>query len=235
MLGVWDIGEVVQEPEVPPTNASKPIQTKYKADKAKYDAYQHKYELKLWYINVYLTATAGSEFWGPKLKPYKLPTDKYKDGDTLKMHVPAAAEAFGLVQFENSRARWLACFSWKKANPGRGKKPPTWSQKKDAETKAFKCKWSDHSHGQGSGWDSAAYKIYKDRMKAIKAFRKQEEENNCPKMGEGRDMIRVLYEIPLDETEPPKTKKRKREVVVEAQEADDDATVGVGEIEVEEE
>ena len=110
-MGVWDIGEVVQEPEVPPTNASKPIKEKYKKDKAKYDAYQHKYDLKLWYINLYLTAAAGAEFWGPKIKPYKLPTDNYKDGDTLKMHVPAAAEAFGLVQFENSRARWLACFS----------------------------------------------------------------------------------------------------------------------------
>ena len=72
-------------------------------------------------------------------------------------------------------------------------------------------------------------------MTAIKAFRKQEGENNYPNMGEGRDMIKVLYRIPLDETEPPKNKKRKREVVIEALNEDSDATVGVGEIEVEEE
>ncbi len=177
-------------------------------------------------MDVFLTAVAGSEFWGPKVKPYKLPTDKFRVGETEKVHVTTASEAFGLIQFEDSRKRWLSCFAWKKTNPGKDKKPPVWSKAKDKETLDFKCKWSDHSHGQGSGWDRVAYKTYKKRFDSISEFREKELQETgpqAPKMMEGQIMIRLAYNTPDDETEPPQ-KRRKVEVALAEDNEDGDSS-----------
>ena len=234
-MGVsWNIGEEVQEPEVPPEGSDQHVQEQYAKDKEAYDKYQHKYKLKLWYVDSYLTAAAGSEWWSATIKPYHLPTDTYDEAGE-KVLVPSAAEAFGLVQFEDSRNRWLNCFKWKKANPGKGKKPPTWSKKRDAQTIDFKCLWSDYSHGQGSGWDPEAYKTYKKRLADIKKFRSEEaqETPSYPKFREGQAMIKIQYDIPVEQTEPPNKKKRKLEVEIEEDE-DEDSDME-DEIEVEEE
>ena len=233
LLGAWQCGDEVDEPEVPPKGAKKEEKKKYEEDKKAYDLYCYRKELKAWYVDCYLAAAAGVEFWGPTVRPYKLPTDTYEDNNgDQKVFVTKASEAFGLLQFENSRKRWLAVFVWKKANPGKGKKPPVWSKKKNLETLICKCKWSDCSHGRGSGWDPQAYKVFKQRKDMIAEFRKEEIEAGNTLYEEGRDLIREKYQIPDGETEPAK-KKRKVEVAL----ADDDATVGVDEdfIEVEEE
>lgn len=211
-MDAWVLGEEVKEPEKPPKDASEEDKAKYEQDKEAYDYYVYKVELKLWYVDQYLMQAAGAEFWGPKIKPYYLPVDKFQLGDALKMRVPAAAEAFGLVQYENSRKRWLNVFKWKKKNPGKGKKPPSWSKSKP-ETAPFKCTWSDYAHGQGSGWDPQAYRTYIKRLAAVQAFRKEEEEEDYPQMMAAQAMIKAHYGIPEEETEPPK-KKRKKEVEV---------------------
>ena len=165
----WNLGKEVKEPKEPANNASQTTKDKYEAAMVKYNAYKRKKQILLWWVDCFLAMIVGVDSWGPTIRPYFLPTDKRKGADGKdKVCIPRAGEAFALVQFENSRERWLEVFKWKKNNPGK-KNPPQHSEKKP-ETHNFKAKWSDDcSHGQGSGWDPEAHSVFNRRMEAIKA------------------------------------------------------------------
>ena len=145
-----------------------------------------------------------------------------------KAILTTATEAFSLLQYENSRARWIAIFEWKAKPENKGKKVPNYNSKKP-ETAKFKGKWSDYAHGQGSGWDPKALKVFNKRRKDIIEFRREDKEHDYARLKEARDMIRAHYEIPDDQDEYPAKKKRKIEVTV-SQVQDDDAEAGESDI-----
>ena len=220
----WNLGEEVKEPKKLRENANQTTKDKHEAAMAKYEAYKRKKQILLWWVDCYLAMIVGVDSWGPTIRPYFLPTDKRKGADGKdKMCVPRAGEAFALVQFENSRERWLQVFKWKKANPGK-KNPPQYSANKP-ETHDFKAKWSDYSHGQGSGWDPEAYSVFNRRMEAIKAFREEEAANGFPRMKEAKKLIRAYNEIPANQNSHPTSRAARRQQV----EVDDDGDETEGE------
>ena len=60
----------------------------------------------LWWTNVYMPATTGTQFFGNDIKNYKMPTDTIKyqiDATTFEIGVAVTAttEAFLLLSFDN--------------------------------------------------------------------------------------------------------------------------------------
>ena len=215
----WAIGPRVKKPKDLPNNASADKKAKYEQDDAKCKAYLRKLDVLLWFVDCYLPMTVGTDNWGLNVRPYHLPTDSIQDENgKSRVHVPTAGQAFALVQFENSRQRWIEIFKWRDANPGK-KNPPQYSKKKP-DTHHFKALWSDYSHGQGSGWDPLAYASYNARVREIKAFREEEAAKGSPRMKFAKQLIRDFHEIPKDQTGPV-TRAARQQVVVEEDDGDE--------------
>ena len=199
------------EPGPPPRqNGAEPSQElmdKYTQDKATWDAWKLKHEAKLWYYDRYLPKAIGDDsVLNIKTRGYKHILEKNSQN---KVIVTSATEAYALIQYQNSRSRWIAVFLWKKDTTKNGIKPPMYNSNKD-ETKEFKCLWSDYAHGQGSGWDPQALKVYNQRRQALVEFRAEEEEKGFPKMKEALAMIRKHHDIPDGELSYPGKKKGKK-------------------------
>ena len=182
----------------------------YKAQMAKYEelklAKKGKEQMLTWYLDEWLPTVVGIDWWGLKTRCYNLPTDKQTVNRKTKVCVTKTTEGFGLLQFENSRKRWLETFKWKDANP-KAKRPPQYSKKKP-DTHIFKSKWSDENHGKGSGWANEAYKVFMERVRRVGEFREEEEQNGSPRMNYGRLLVKRANKIKDDETCPP-SKRRK--------------------------
>ena len=223
LCNVYDLGEAVPAPKDLPSDATAAQKTKHTKQKKAYQAYQRKVKLLVWWWDSYLPMVVGVDCWGPNTRLYKLPIDTFDDENgKTKVFVTKAGEAFGLIQFENSRERWIKIFQWKDANPTL-KNPPQYSSKK-SETLPFKAKWSDHTHGQGTGWDPAAYEVYNERLRMVIAFREQEKADGNPKMKRGLELVKEAHNIPLTQTGPVSSRKRKAPEVEVVGGDEDDAT-----------
>jgi hypothetical protein len=182
----------------------------YKAQLATYKrlklAKTSKEAMLTWYLDEWLPTVVGVDWWGLKARCYQLPTDKFKVNSKNKVCITKTTEGFGLLQFENSRQRWLETFTWKDANP-KAKRPPQYSKKK-TETHIFKSKWSDDNHGKGSGWAKEAYKVFMERVKHVGEFREKEEQIGSPKMSYGRLLVKRANNVHDDETCPPRKRRK---------------------------
>ena len=236
LLNVYDIPELTNEPVKPAEPGEQDDgsdeelthyneeRTAYKASMREYKALKQKIKcnetMLTWYLDEWLPAVAGLDWWKPSIRCYCLPTDKWKVNTKTKVCVTKTTEAFGLLQFENSRERWLETFKWKKANP-QMKRAPQYSTKKP-ETHKFKSKWSDDSFGQGSGWNKEAYKVFMKRIEHVGKFRAEEVRLGSPKMRFGRSLVKKKHGIDESETSAPTGKRR----VLEGGEAGADKPVG---------
>ena len=226
------VGEAPLEPEKPGNDATEDAKEQYTKDKATWDELKAKYdakcEAKLWYYDRYLPKAVGDDsLLNIRVRGYK---HILENNGKKKVILTSATEAYALIQYQNSRDRWIAVFQWKKDSNKTGIKPPMYNSNKD-ETKAFKCKWSDYAHGQGSGWDPDALRVYDQRRQALKDFRNKEYEDGFPRVKEALAMIRKRHEIPDDELSYPGKKKGKK-AVAPTQVQDDD---GLGEYFVDDE
>ena len=213
------------EPGPPPQGASQEDKDKYIQDKAAWDAWKVKYERKLFYYDQYLPKAAGGEhIYSLKQRPYLLPCDTIQINGEDRIVVTSATEAYAQLQYQNSRSRWIATFEFKAKQENKGKSPPMYSSNNSA-TDAFKCLWSDYSHGQGSGWDPEALKVFDQRRQAIKAFREQEKEHDFPCLREAQVMIRKHHDIP-DGQKSHQGKKKGKKAVAPTQVEDVDAGFG---------
>ena len=175
-------------------------------------------DLLIWYWEEWLPAVAGVEFWGVNTRLEKLPVDKILLGEKKIVLINGATEGFGLLQYENSRDRWLQTFEWKDHN--KGKRPPQYNRKKP-ETHIFKSKWSDDQQGKGSGWANEAYEVFVRRQNEIKAFRAEEAKNGNPRMKFARKLVCEKNNVGVDATPKPRravppldqAKEDQREVV----------------------
>lgn len=225
LLNVWGVGyeEPPDDPgDAPDEESDKAVLDKYAADLKAHNEYLRKVHILEWYVDMYLTATIGFDHWSTTNRPYKFITDKYKGPDG-KQYITCtrASEAFGLVQFENSRDKWIEVFKWKDQH-GWKRKAPTYNQKKQ-ETHKFKAKWSDYKTGQCSGWDPVAYQTFVQRKQQIVDIRKKEVDNDLLAFKFGQELIKAKYDIPAGQT-THQTGKRKR-AASEEEEDESDAMV----------
>ena len=148
--------------------------------------------------------------------------DKIEVGGEQKVLVTSSTVAFALLQYENSREKWMEIFKWKDSYGWR-KTAPQYSSKKP-ETVQFKSKWSEASQGQGSGWDPVALATFDQRQKAHKTWRATDKADDYRRMKECQVLIKTAHEIELEATSPS---RKRRKVVQRAAEDDndDDATV----------
>ena len=179
---------------------------------------ERKLKVLIWYLDEYMPKMASVTYWGPTIRPYKLMTDKMKIEGHTGVLVTSSTEAFALLQYENSRKKWIEIFKWKDANGWR-KTAPQYSSKKP-ETAPFKSKWSEAKNGQGSGWDPIALATFNQRQDAIKEWRAKDKAEDYKRMKDCQSLIKAANEIKADQTEP--SRKRRRTVVAEATAADDD-------------
>ena len=207
LLNVYDIPELTNEPVKPAEpgegdDVSDEEMTHYNEERTAYKASMQEYKalkqkikcnetILTWYLDEWLPTVVGLDWWKPSIRCYRLPTDKSKVNNKTKVYVTKTTEAFGLLQFENSRERWLETFKWKKANPHL-KRAPQYSTKKP-ETHIFKSKWSDDTLGKGSGWNKEAYKVFMIRVKHVGDFRAVEVQHGSPKMCFGRLLVKRTH------------------------------------------
>ena len=220
---VWNVGAKVEEPGPVAEDASSTEKTKHTKKKKAHKAHKRKCDILIWYLDSFLPMVVGVDFWGPNIRLCNLPIDTFEvSNGKKKVCVSKAGEAFALVQFENSRERWINIFKWKKANPGK-KNPPQYSKKRP-ETHECKSKWSDYAHGQGSGWDPEAFGVHNQRLKEVKALREEEDKDGYPKMNFGNKLLGKFLDIPVNQDGPVSEKQRAQEVEVQHA-AEDDVTV----------
>ena len=177
ILDVWNI------PDVPNKEAPDHFQENFNCQ-----AY-----LLTWYLNEWIPSVVGNDWWSAQIRPYKFTTDKVEVEGAQKVLVTVTSEAFGLVQYENSRDKWIENFKYKEAN-GKRATVPMYNKNKP-ETHKFKAKWSDAKSGQCSGWHPGAFTMFQIRKGSIKEFRVQDEADDMIKQKFGQKMIRIAYKI----------------------------------------
>ena len=177
------------------------------ADEAVKEEYQRKIAVLTWYLDVWVPMVCLPLWFGPTIRPYKLMTDMTTVEGKQKVFVTVTSEAYGLIQFENSRNKWIEIFKWKKINGSR-KKAPQYSKNKHEETKQFKAKWSESKNGQCSGWDTVAYSTFNQRKDHIRKFREEDAADDYKRMKFGQSLIKAAREIAQNVTEH--TNKRRR-------------------------
>ena len=85
-------------------------------------AYKYRLELFEWYVEKYLPKTTADVFFGGSVRPItRVSGAALNDGVNHEV-MPVMNEAFGQLQCENSRKKWLATFDFQK-NHRRGKVP----------------------------------------------------------------------------------------------------------------
>ena len=171
------------------------------------EEYARKIAVLTWYLDVWVPNVCLPIWWGPTIRPYKLMTDLTDVEGVQKVQVTKTSEAYGLVQFENSRDKWLEIFKWKKGN-GKAKKCPKYSKSRHDETLKFKAKWSESKNGQCSGWDTVAYSTFNQRKEHIRKFREEDEQDGYRKMKFGRNLVKAARDIAQNVTEH--TSKRRK-------------------------
>ena len=206
-MDVWNV------PEAPPDTASKEIK----------DYYHRKVLILTWYGDVFIPMTCGVDWFGPNIRPYQLMTDTVSINGEDKVLVTVTSEAYGLLQFENSREVWINNFKYKKQF-GQKKTPPQYNSKKK-ETHIYKSKWSNANTGQCSAWDRNAYAVFEQRKKDIKAFRAQDTENGKPKMKYLQALIKIANNLGMDETGEDERPNKRARIGDDSGEASDDEEV----------
>ena len=147
-----------------------------------------------WYATEYLAMAVGVETWGPVQKCTKLLTDKVMLEDDnsgkAKVLVPVTSEAFGQVMFKNCRTKWIAVWTYKKAQGSSATVPKY--VKDDKTTHQYEALWSNPRSGQseGGGWNMEGLKYLMERMEVISAVKAVDKENDYAKMKHARTLIR---------------------------------------------
>ena len=189
---MWDVAEENEPAEDAPEQQKK--------------AHNRKIVVLIWYLDAWLPNVVLPLWWGPTIRVHKLMVDTTDVLGELKVLMTVTSEGFGLLQFENSRNKWIEIFKWKKIN-GKRKAAPQYSKARANETKQFRAKWSEHKNGQCSGWDPVAYTTFDQRKDHIQAFRTKDAQDDYKRMKFGRDLLKKHHEV--GESEEPANKRRK--------------------------
>ena len=134
-------------------------------------AYKYRWELLEWYIESYLPKTTADSFFGATVRPVKRVSGTVLVDKVQMECMPVLNEAYGQLQYENSRESWIAKFEFKRTHKRKGK-IPNYTKKDHENTKKYKCKWSDAKDGQGCKWDvPLALATLNQREKTVEEWR----------------------------------------------------------------
>ena len=143
-------------------------------------------DLLSWCVECWLPKCVDEKWYNAAVRPRQRLTSKVDALGKQKAMVTVTREAYGFIQFENSRSCWIAKFQWddeqaEKKRKGEIKKcvsAPNYSKAKHAATKDYKCKWSDYAQGSQSKWDPVVHTEHELKMNKVEEWRKKDEEMN---------------------------------------------------------
>ena len=196
------------------------MQNVYKLPDENHKDYNHKVEFLLWYVDVYLPATAGENYGGTKRR-YKMAVDRMEIRGKQRVLVESATEAYGWLLLDNCHSKWKAFLEEYTKNTSF--KIPNYN-KDDKSTHPFHVtKYSEAHAGQGKGWKSSALLVLDKYRKAIVKFREEDHKNAWKMHSFALDLIRNHHGVTVDEPPTRKNKGRKRKAreLVEEEEEDD--------------
>lgn len=198
MLNVWDVAS--QEP--PGDDASDEVKAKYQQD----------VELLSWYVETWLPKVVDFASYPDNVRPHYRLSSLTNVAGEQKVRVTITREAYGLLQFENSRERWLACYKFEQTAPkvkGKKQQAPQYNSQKP-ETNRFKSKWSDYKAGQCSAWDPVAYQTFEQRKQHIKNHRAADEANGFKAEKFAMKLSKIAQGIKDEEAPPARSAGGKR-------------------------
>ena len=205
---VWDVAW--EDP--PEESAAEEIKASYKKRRGLFS----------WCVESWLPRCVDDKWHGQAVRPRERVTNKIDDGGDMRERVSATREGYGFIQFENSRDSWMAKFKWdkeqelmKRKTGAKCKPAPNYSNKRKAQTKDFKCKWSDFGQGQQSKWDPVVYSELQLRIQKVMVWREKDAEKNC----KGQDFAMKLSQewqgLTEADLQPKTRKKRGRDIFME--------------------
>ena len=179
--------------------------------------YDRRVDLLTWYVESWLPKCVDVEWYGPLIRPRERLTSKVKVLGKMRTRVTVTREAYGFIQFENSRTCWIAKFKWddeqseKKKQTKKNKvKAPNYSRRNHEATKDFKCKWSDFAQGSQSKWDPIVYSEFELRQKKATEWRAKDAQMNCKGQDFAIQLSRKRQGITEEDLQPKPSKKRSR-------------------------
>ena len=182
------------------------------------DEYEKKKKFVIWYWEHWLPAIAGQgNPFRDSIRHFQLPSDKVpvegklaQKEDPEIQNVTKESEAFGYVMYQNCYTKWSHIIP-KKVEDADWEMPP--HKREDESThKYHQTEWSDGRNGQmkGQGWSPLAYVAMNDANRMIRDFRREDGKNGCAIMKKALNLVKETIGIPLEQTEPDCSKKRKR-------------------------
>ena len=172
------------------------------------EANKEKFEMALWYYDRFLPVAVGRAYYDDKVRYYKLLTDKTTILGKQKVICPVITEAYGLLNLDNYRPRWLASFEWQKEDS----KKPIPNTKDDPNIDMFKTRWTDPYSGRVkyAGWDPEAFDMLEHYKEQLKKQRKEDKENGKKGQKKVLEMVRKAHNI-VQEAPGKKTKRKKKD------------------------
>ena len=179
--------------------------------------YRKRVDMLSWYVESWLPKCVDDKWYGSGVRPRERLTNKIDVLGKKKERVSVTREAYGFIQFENSRDSWIAKFKWdaaqqdtKKLTGKRCVPCPNYSKRNHATTKDYKCKWSDYAQGSQSKWDPVVYSEHQLKIAKVDEWRKKDAEKNY----KGQDFAMKLSQdhqgLSQDDLHPKPKRKRGR-------------------------
>ena len=160
------------------------------------ESHDKRVDLLGWYVDCWLPKCVDDKWYSAMVRPRERLTSKVDVLGQMKDRVTVTREAYGFIQFENSRSSWIEKFKWddeqeqlKKSGAIKKKKSAPNYAKKKQDTHKFKSKWSDFASGSQCKWDPVVFSEHQLRMDLVAEWRKKDAEEMDYK---GQDFARKL-------------------------------------------
>jgi hypothetical protein len=167
-----------------------------------------KIAMAMWYYDRFLPVAVGRAYYDEKVRYYKLLTDKINILGKQKVICPVITEAYGLLNLDNYRPRWLATFEWQKHDS----KKSIPNTKDDPHIDKFKTRWTDPYSGRVkyAGWDPEAFDMLEHYKDELKKQRKADKDNGKKGQKKVLEMVRKAHNV-VQEAPGKKSKRKKKD------------------------
>jgi hypothetical protein len=175
--------------------------------------YEKREQMFLWYHDDFLPMALGQEECARKICHYSSPVSLRDAGNGKKLPTATCiGEAFGLVVYENCRAKWLAIFSHGILDD---KWPiPKYSKMDHSTHQYHQTKWTDSKNGQvkDAGWGHGTFTAMNECINFIAKRRMDDEANDFKKHRFAFDLMRrhnnITFASPNDKARNKKKQHR---------------------------
>jgi len=159
----------------------------------------------LWYYDRYLPIVAGLEYFGDKFRKYHLLTDEIDVHGVKKVAVTVTSEAYGMLVYDNCKAKWEEMYKFRELNKSKGTKIPENDDK-------FFGKYTKTKDGKipPKGFTEEGLDLLSTLQDELVAFREEDAANDKKMQKYALKMVKEKYKIPEDVTAPEKRRNKKR-------------------------